>query len=129
MPSILVSMANEAQRQERRALKQKLFAIRRFIEGEEVEMTPELKKLKKQYESDPAFTSWSHFPERWDIGDPYSVKKTSFSFDDVDKRNFERAFGKPYSEIVFKEQPKVKKSKKEEVILTPKDKVSKNKEE
>lgn len=96
-------MATEAQRQERRTLKQKLFAIRRHIEGEDVKLNKELKELKAQYEAIPGFTSWSGFPEKWDIGDPYEVKQGVWG-NEVDQRNFERAFGKSYNEIVFKEQ-------------------------
>ena len=60
---------------ERKEIKQKLFFIRRFTEGENLKLDKELKELKKTYESLPNFTSWSDFPDKWDIGDPYSVKK------------------------------------------------------
>lgn len=91
-------------REERRQLKQKLFAIRRNVEGEPVTMTKELKDLKAQYEAVPGFTSWSGFPEKWDIGDPNEVKRGVWG-NEVDQRNFERAFGKQYNEIVYKETP------------------------
>jgi hypothetical protein len=98
----------------RRELKQKLFAIRRHIEGEDVVLTKELKDLKTHYESLSNFTSWSDFPERWDIGDPMGVKKmylegTDKTTSDVDKRNYERLQGVPYEKIVLKESedPKV----------------------
>lgn len=88
----------------RKTLKQKLFSIRRFVEGDSsVEMSDELSELKDWYENVPGFTSWSDFPEKWDVGDPHRVKEASFSFNDVDKRNFERSFNKEYTEIVFKE--------------------------
>jgi hypothetical protein len=88
-------------RQERRQLKQKLFLIRRFIEGEDVTLTPEHETLKAAYEKQPNFTNWSDFPERWDVGDPHRVKKGSYG-NEVDQMNFSRAFGKPLTEIISK---------------------------
>lgn len=88
-------------RNERRKLKQKLFAIRRYEEGDEqVTLTPELQELKTEYEAMRNFTSWHDFPDRWDIGDPNEVKKGSPIFNDVDKENLKRILGKPYSFIV-----------------------------
>ena len=87
-------------RNERRALKQKLFAIRRKVEGEMVEMTPELIALKAKYEKLPGFPGWSLFPERWDIGDPHGVKQGAYMSSEVDQRNFARILGKGYEEIV-----------------------------
>jgi hypothetical protein len=87
---------------ERRELKQKLFTIRRYVEGEQVKLNSELRDLKKTYECLPNFTSWSGFPELWDIGDPYSVKKTAYVFDELDAENFKKAFNKPYETIVHK---------------------------
>lgn len=88
----------------RKELKRKLFTIRRFVEGDLEELSDELKELKAFYEAIPGFTSWSAFPEGWDIGDPERVKEASFAFNDVDRRNFERSFNKNYTEIVFKEK-------------------------
>jgi len=90
---------------ERKEIKQKLFFIRRFTEGENLKLDKELKELKKTYESLPNFTSWSDFPEKWDIGDPYSVKKTAYIFDEIDAENFKKAFGKPYETIINKTNP------------------------
>lgn len=92
----------------RRELKQKLFTIRRHVEGEDVKLTKELKDLKTQYEALSNFTSWSDFPERWDIGDPMWVKRmyiegSDKTTSDVDKRNYERLQGVPYEKIVLKE--------------------------
>jgi hypothetical protein len=92
-------------RQYRRLLKQKLFTIRRYTEGDEVELNEELRDLKEFYENIPGFTSWSLFPEGWDIGDPAKVKE--YAFNEVDMRNLQRAFGKDYTEIVFKEKQRV----------------------
>lgn len=100
-------MATKAERLERRQLKQKLFYIRRHIEGEDIELTAEHKKLKAEYETLPNFTSWSGFPDKWDIGDPNSVKDGAWG-NEVDRRNFERAFGKSYQDIVSKEADKDK---------------------
>lgn len=100
-------MATREQRQERKLLKQKLFYIRRHIEGEDIELTAEHKKLKKEYEALPNFTSWSGFPDKWDIGDPNSVKDGAWG-NEVDRRNFEKAFGKSYQDIVSKEANKEK---------------------
>ena len=88
--------------QERKELKQKLFFIRRFTEGENVKLDKELKELKKKYESLSNFTSWSDFPEKWDIGDPHSVKRNAYTFDKLDSENFKKAFGKPYETIILK---------------------------
>ncbi len=91
-------------RLERKTLKNKLFTIRRFVEGDKTAvLNSELKRLKLQYEEHPNFTSWSDFPEKWDIGDPESVKSGSYMSNDVDKRNFSRTQGVPLSEIVSKE--------------------------
>lgn len=87
-------------RQERRQLKQKLFTIRRWYEGEDVELTDELKAIKKRYEASKSFTSWSDFPEKWDIGDPFGVKQTAAVFNDVDKANYQKMLGKSYGTIV-----------------------------
>ena len=91
-------------KEERRNLKQQLFMIRRFVEGEPVKLNKELIELKKKYEELPSFSSWSTFPEKWDIGDPHSVKKHSYAFNDVDALNFEKAFGKPYETIIHKHE-------------------------
>jgi hypothetical protein len=95
-------MVTQQQKEERRELKQKLFTIRRFVEGEQVKLNPELKQLKQTYESLPGFTSWSDFPEKWDIGDPHSVKINAYAFDETDAENFKKAFGKPYETIINK---------------------------
>jgi len=87
-------------REERKLLKQKLFSIRRHVGGEHVRLTPELRELKSFYESLPNFTKWSDFPEKWDVGDPNSVKKNSVTFNDVDKANREKILGKSYETIV-----------------------------
>ena len=89
-------------RDERRTLKQKLFSIRRIVEGEVITLTKELRELKKKFEELPGFTKWSDFPEKWDIGDPYSVKMGVWG-NEVDRRNFEKAFGKSYYHIIKKE--------------------------
>jgi hypothetical protein len=94
-------MATLKQINERKKLKQDLFKIRRFTEGKNVEMTPELYDLKKKYENTPGFTSWSDFPDRWDIGDPFKVKEKAWG-NEVDRKNFARAFGKSYEEIIHK---------------------------
>ena len=88
-------------RQERRELKQQLFFIRRYVEGENVKLDQKLKDLKKKYEELEGFTSWSEFPDRWDIGDPNKVKMGVWG-NEVDKINFEKAFGKPYETIIHK---------------------------
>jgi hypothetical protein len=90
---------------ERRELKQKLFSIRRYVEGEQVKLNAELRKLKKTYEDLPGFTTWSDFPEKWDIGDPYNVKEQAYAFDEIDSENFKKAFGKPYETIINKIKP------------------------
>lgn len=109
-------MAPEEARQERRLLKQQLFQIRLFLEGEREKLTQELKDLKEQYESLRGFrkingqadeTFWSDFPDRWDIGDPNNVKAFILDSDDVvysdsDKFNVQRALGKSYNTIVLK---------------------------
>lgn len=95
-------MTTREQRQERRQLKQKLFYIRRFLEGEDIRLSPEHKKLKAAYEALPEFTGWSGFPDKWDIGDPNRVKEGAWG-NEVDRRNFEKAFNKTYLDIVSKE--------------------------
>jgi hypothetical protein len=93
--------------QERKVLKQKLFRIRRYIEGENVKLDKELRDLKEKYESLEGFTKWVDFPEKWDIGDPYSVKKGSATLTKTDAENVSRIRGKPYETIVhLKTQPK-----------------------
>lgn len=96
-------------REYRRNLKQKLFTIRRFVEGEDVVLTEELETIKAQYEALPNFTSWSYFPEKWDIGDPYGVKagyinSNDSAMNDIDRRNYQHLQGKEYLEIVSLEQ-------------------------
>jgi hypothetical protein len=95
-------MISQQLKEERKLIKQKLFTIRRHIEGEQVKLTSELRGLKKTYESLPGFTNWSEFPDRWDIGDPHSVKKNAYAFNEIDSKNFKKAFGKPYETIVHK---------------------------
>lgn len=101
-------MNSEDARQERRKLKQELWQIRLFVEkernidGSDKELTENQARLKKIYENLPGFMSWKTFTEEWDIGDPYEVKRTAYIFNDIDKRNFEEAFGKPYETIVNK---------------------------
>lgn len=68
-------------------------------------MTPELEALKSQYEAVEGFTSWSDFPELWDIGDPFGVKASYIvdndpSISDAERGNYQRLQGKPYDEIV-----------------------------
>jgi hypothetical protein len=87
-------------RQERKHIKQQLFRIRRHVEGEPVKLDKELRDLKKKYEVLPGFTSWSDFPDKWDIGDPYGVKTNAFAFDEIVAENFRKAKGKPYETIV-----------------------------
>lgn len=87
-------------RKERRELKQKLFLIRRFTEGEKIILSDEILELKNKFESNPSFSSWLDFPEKWDIGDPYGVKKDSFTFNEVDRNNFNKMEGKGLSEII-----------------------------
>jgi len=96
-------------KEERRQLKQKLFTIRRFTEGELTKIDKELRELKKTFENLQGFTSWSDFPEKWDIGDPHNVKKTAYAFDELDVENFKKAFGKPYETIIHKTTVKEKK--------------------
>lgn len=91
-------------RNERRELKQKLFFIRRYMEGEYLKLNAELKDLKAQYEALEGFTSWSDFPERWDIGDPNKVKANSYAFSAVDTLNVQKICGKSYDTIVHLEQ-------------------------
>jgi hypothetical protein len=88
-------------REERRELKQRLFLIRRYLEGENIKLDKELRELKEKYEGLPGFTSWLDFPEKWDIGDPHCVKKGVWG-NEVDKRNFEKAFNKSYDTIIHK---------------------------
>jgi hypothetical protein len=95
-------MATKEQRHERRELKQKLFHIRRFVEGEQVKLSAEHRKLKSEYESFPDFTGWSGFPDKWDIVDPNRVKIGAWG-NEVDRRNFEKAFDKTYKDIINKE--------------------------
>lgn len=92
-------------RQERKALKQQLFTIRRYVEGERVKMTKELKDLRAKYEALPNFTRWQDFPDKWDIGDPHGVKDGAFAFDELMARNFKKARGKGYDVIVALDQP------------------------
>lgn len=87
-------------RHERRTLKQKLFYIRRSLEGPGLKLNKELLELKKFYEAKPGFTSWSEFPEKWDIGDPHNVKAGTYSFNDIDKINVEKILGKSYDKII-----------------------------
>lgn len=87
-------------KEERKALKQKLFTIRRFTEGEKVRLDQELKDIKTFYESQPNFTTWSDFPEKWDIGDPNKVKEHSFAFNELDKEKFRKVLGQSYETIV-----------------------------
>lgn len=96
-------MATREHRNERRQLKQQLFHIRRHVEGERVRLTDEHKQLKKEYEALPNFSNWSDFPDRWDIGDPHSVKEGAWG-NELDRRNFMLSFGKPYLHIVHKEE-------------------------
>jgi hypothetical protein len=103
-------------KEERKLIKQKLFTIRRNVEGEFVKLDSELRELKKTYESLPGFTSWSDFPDRWDIGDPHNVKKGAYAFNEVDSKNFQKAFGKPYETIVHKT---VESSIEDDTILKP----------
>lgn len=94
-----IKMKYSEARQERRKLKQALYKIRLKEEGKDIELTNEHLKLKKQYEALEGFTSWKDFPDKWDIGDPYSVKKRGYIFDDIDKKNYEKIAGKPYLSI------------------------------
>jgi len=103
-------------KEERKLLKQKLFTIRRYVEGEFIKLNTELRDLKKTYESLPGFTSWSDFPDRWDIGDPHSVKKGAYTFNEIDSKNFKKAFGKPYETIIHKT---IEEDSQEETILKP----------
>jgi hypothetical protein len=105
-------------RQERRQLKQKLFAIRRWYEGDDVVLTDELKTIKKRYESNKNFTSWSDFPEKWDIGDPFGVKQTAAVFNDVDKANYQKILGKSYGTIInlFQSHEELDRSNNESVL-------------
>lgn len=104
-------------RKERRELKQKLFKIRLSVENGEELTDPELIKLKEQYELEGNFTSWKGFPESWDIGDPHGVKKNSYTFNEIDRKNVKRIQNKGYDEIVIlsKQPPK-------EVVVTKGDK-------
>lgn len=88
-------------RRERRALKQKLFFIRRLIEGEPLKLNKELRELKEKYENTPGFTKWEDFPEKWDIGDPHNVKKSSATiFNAIDRNNIEKISGESYDKII-----------------------------
>lgn len=95
-------------KEERKKLKQKLFTIRRFVEGESVKMDSELKELKKRYESLPNFTNWSDFPEKWDIGDPNKVKEHSFAFNEIDELRHKKTLGQSYETIVSFIEPEIK---------------------
>lgn len=116
-------------RHERRMLKQQLFHIRRFVEGEKgVKLSDEHKELKKKYEKLDGFTSWSDFPELWDIGDPNRVKSVYLSVNDpmvtdTDKGNYSRLQGKSYETIV----PLVVDEKEEVEVIVPEKKASKKK--
>lgn len=96
---------NLKDREERRTLKQKLFTIRRYVEGENVKLTKEMRELKAKYESTEGFSSWSDFPHVWDIGDPNFVKKGSPAFSSAEYQNFQRIAGQPYDAIVRLEIP------------------------
>jgi hypothetical protein len=109
-------MVSNIQKEERKLIKQKLFTIRRNVEGEFVKLNSELRELKKTYETLPGFTNWSDFPEKWDIGDPYSVKKEAYAFSEIDSKNFKKAFGKPYETIVHKT---IEEKNEQEQILKP----------
>lgn len=86
-------------RNERRAIKQKLFRIRLCIE--EGKPVPEdLLILKKVYESNKSFTSWLDFPDKWDIGDPMQTKR-GFALTKLQEQNYERLFKKKLKDIVF----------------------------
>lgn len=87
-------------RRERRGLKQRLFTIRRFVEGEVVDLPPDLFELKARFEAKPGFTSWSDFPERWDVGDPHGVKQSAYASTDADRENIRRIQGKSLDDIV-----------------------------
>lgn len=95
-------MVSNQLKEERKLIKQKLFTIRRYMEGEYIKLNPELIELKKTYEALPGFTNWSEFPDRWDIGDPHSVKREAYAFNEIDSKNFKKAFGKPYETIIHK---------------------------
>jgi len=104
-------MTWEDARKERRELKQKLFFIRRLLEGQPLKLDAELQALKKQFEEMPGFTCWEDFPEKWDIGDPNKVKEATLrgndkAFNDLDKQNVEKILGKPYFTIVHLEHKK-----------------------
>jgi hypothetical protein len=90
---------NEA-RNERRNLKQRLWKIRLFVEKEVRYLEPELRELKAKYEALPNFTSWSGFPEEWDIGDPNKVKSKLKPTSKTEAENFNRISGKSYETIV-----------------------------
>jgi hypothetical protein len=109
-------MITQELKEERKLIKQKLFTIRRNVEGEFVKLNTELRELKKVYEELPGFTNWSDFPDRWDIGDPHSVKKGAYAFNEIDANNFKKSFGKPYETIVHKT---VEESKENEQIIKP----------
>jgi hypothetical protein len=96
----MTDLTYEQARQERRALKQKLFYIRRAVAGEPVQLNSELRELKTQYEALPGFTTWLDFPEKWEIGDPHNTKISAPQFNDVDKANQGRVLGKPYLTII-----------------------------
>lgn len=102
-------MSFKNDREERRNLKQKLFQIRLFVEGDRESLTSELKKLRQKYEKQENFTSWSDFPEKWDIGDPKGVKSGYINMDDpslspVDKANFKKLQGREFEEIIHLDQ-------------------------
>lgn len=87
-------------REERRTLRQKLFFIRRFMEGHRLKLDGELQDLKKKYEEMPGFTGWDGFPEKWDIGDPNRVREHMECFNDIDRMNIEKILDKPYDNII-----------------------------
>lgn len=87
-------------RNERRNLKQKLWKIRLFVEKEIRYLDPEIRELKAKYEALPNFTSWSGFPEEWDIGDPNKVKSKMKPTSKTEAENFRKISGKSYETIV-----------------------------
>lgn len=88
--------------EERKALKQKLWRIRYSVLGEPgfEDLDSEHIAIKERFETLPGFSGWAGFTTKWDIGDPYSVKQSSFAFGDADRRNYDRMAGKPYETIV-----------------------------
>jgi hypothetical protein len=92
------------ERRERKKLKQQLFTIRRWFEGENVVLTDELLAIKRRYENLPEFSNWSGFPERWDIGDPFGIKKGGSFLNEIDLRNANKIAGKNYASIIHLDQ-------------------------